>query len=246
MGKNASPPDSSSYRSRSCNDGGTRRPSYSIRGWRSRKRCDTVQQIGAMPSATRCECGGTNRPLLSLEAFRSGRLAHRLAGGYYVHSSIVNVAESVDRTQPIDWSNTREVKRKDGTKHTFAFDHYLREAFENLNTKDDLDRVWLVGGLLALADALAKNHYFDRAPHLELVIHLRNGVAHSGFRIDHPARLLTHPANNFRAPVRSTAGTTFEITPTSQGTVFDFTGPADLIDLFQSVEVHLFSLAVAQ
>jgi hypothetical protein len=206
--------------------------------------CDTVQLIDATLSEARCNCGGNMRPLLSLEAFRTGRLAHRLAGGYYVHSSIIDVAERVDRSQPINWTNTREVERKDGTKHVFAFDHYLREAFENLKTKDDLDRVWLVGGLITLADALDKNQYFDRAPHLELVRHLRNGVAHGGFRIDRPAQLARHPANNFSASVRSPVGTMFEITPTTQGAVFDFMGAADFIDLFMSVEVHLLSLAV--
>jgi hypothetical protein len=206
--------------------------------------CDTVQQIDATLSAARCNCGGNMLPLVSLEAFRAGRLAHRLGGGYYVHSSIIDVAASVDRSQPIDWTNTREVERKDGTKHVFAFDHYLREAFENLKTKDDLGRVWLIGGLITLADALGNNQYFDRVPHLELVRHLRNGVAHGRFRIDKPADLAKHPANNFSAPVRSPAGTMFEITPTTQGAVFDFMGAADFIDLFMSVEIHLLSLTV--
>jgi hypothetical protein len=41
-----------------------------------------------------------------------------------------------------------------------------------------VDRVWLTGGLITLADALERNNYFDRAPHLKLVRHLRNGVSH--------------------------------------------------------------------
>jgi hypothetical protein len=118
--------------------------------------CDTVQQIDATLSEASCKCGGNMRTLFSLEAFQIGRLAHRLGGRYYVHSSIIDVAASVDRSQPVDWANTREVERKDGTKHVFAFDHYLREAFENLKTKDDLNRVWIVGGLITLADALGK------------------------------------------------------------------------------------------
>jgi hypothetical protein len=206
--------------------------------------CDIVHQIDATLSEARCNCGGNMRPLSSLEAFRTGRLAHRLGGGYYVHSSIIDVAAGVDRSQPIDWTNTREVARKDGTKRVFAFDHYLHEAFENLKTKDDLDRIWLVGGLITLADALDENRYFDRAPHLELVRHLRNCVAHGRFRIDSPDKLTKYPANNFSASVRSPAGTTFEITPTTHGAMFDFMGAADFIDLFMSVEVHLLSLAV--
>src|SRR3954454_6973354 len=103
--------------------------------------CDTVQQIDATQSTARCDCGGNVLPLLNLEAFRTARLAHRLGGGYYVHSAIIDVAAGVDRSQPINWTNTREVARKDGTKRVFAFDHYLHEAFENLKTKDDLDRI---------------------------------------------------------------------------------------------------------
>ena len=174
-------------------------------------------------------------------------MAHRLGSGYYVHSAIIDAAAGVDRSQPINWNIVREVVRKDGTKHVFSFDHYFREAFENSRTKDDLDRVWLTGALITLADALDEDDYFDRAPLLELVRHLRNGVSHGNrFKIDHAHILSRYPAHNFFASVRSPAGTLFEITATTQGktVMFDFMGPADFIDLFMSVEVHLFSLAV--
>jgi hypothetical protein len=209
--------------------------------------CDSVRQIDAALPRARCDCGGNVRPLLDLEAFRTARLAHRLGGGYYVHSAIIDVAAGVDRSQPINWRASREVVRKDGTKHVFAFDHYLREAFENSKTEDDLDRVWLTGSLITLGDALERNGYFGRAPLLELVRHLRNGVSHGNrSRINNPGQLATCPANNFAAKVRSPAGTTFEVTPTEQGrtVMFDFMGPADFIDLFMSAEVYLFSLAV--
>jgi hypothetical protein len=209
--------------------------------------CDTVHQIDATQSKARCDCGGNVLPLLNLEGFRTARLVHRLGGGYYVHSAIIDVAAGVDRSQPIDWNITRDVVRSDGTKRAFSFDHYLREAFDNPKTKDDLDRVWLTGGLIALADALERNGYFDRAPHLELVRHLRNGVSHGNrFRIDSPDKLAKYPAHNFLASIRSPAGTLFEITAASHGNtvLFDFMGPADFIDLFMSVEAHLFSLAV--
>jgi hypothetical protein len=209
--------------------------------------CDTVHQIDADQSEGRCDCCGKVLPLLNLDAFRTARLAHRLGGGYYVHSAIIDVAAGVDRNQPINWDVTREVVRKDGTKHVFSLDHYLREAFENSKTKEDLDRVWVTGGLIALADALDRKAYFDRAPELELVRHLRNGVSHGNrFRIDHPNKLAKYPAHNLVASVRSPAGTSFEITAATDGktVMFDFMGPADFIDLFMSVEVHLFSLAV--
>ena len=103
--------------------------------------CDTVRQINATYPIKKCQCGGNVLPLLSLDAFNTARLAHRLAGGYYVHSAIIDVAGGINRNSPIDWTNVRDVIRKDGTKHTFSFDYYLREAFYNPKIKDDLDRV---------------------------------------------------------------------------------------------------------
>ena len=211
--------------------------------------CDVVQQIDAKLSSARCACGGDILPLIDLNAFRIARLAHRLAGGYYVHSAILDLVPSGAVKQPIDYSIIREVPRKDGTKHQYAFNHYLREAVANTKTKDDLDRVWLTGALISIGDALSKNvrKYFDRAPHLELVRHLRNGIAHGNtFWIKNPDELQKYPANNFNAPVRSQTGISFEITSdlNDHPVMFDFMGPADFIDLFLSVEVHLFSLAV--
>lgn len=209
--------------------------------------CDAVRDIGITLSFDRCECGGNLLPLLDIDAFHGARLAHRLGSGYYVHSTLLSTVQGADRSGPIDWSRTGEALRKDGTCHSYAIDHYLKEAFENSRTADDLDLVWLTGALINLGDALGQRDYFDRAPQLELVRHLRNGIAHGNrFRIDRPENLLHYPANNHTAQVRSPVGSNFEITPAVQGcrVMFDFMGPADLVDLFFSVELHLFSLAV--
>jgi hypothetical protein len=100
-----------------------------------------------------------------------------------------------------------------------------------------------MGALLTLGDELAANDYFDRTPILELIYHLRNGIAHGNrFNINKwgKERLANHAAHNRDAIVKSPVGTTFDITPTTVGPVlFDFIGPADVIDLLQSVEVHL-------
>ena len=119
--------------------------------------CDAVQQIDAKLSSARCACGGNILPLVDLNAFRIARLAHRLAGGYYVHSAILDLVPSDDGNQPIDYTIVRGVHRKDGTKHQHAFNHYLREAVANTKTKEDLDRVWLTGALISIGDALDKN-----------------------------------------------------------------------------------------
>jgi hypothetical protein len=82
------------------------------------------------------------------------------------------------------------VLRKDGTSHVFHFTHFLAQVGSNPAMVDDLDRVWFVGSLLVIGDALTRHRYFDRAPELELLRHLRNGVAHgNAFRIDDPNSL---------------------------------------------------------
>ena len=55
---------------------------------------------------------------------------------------------------------------------------------------EELGRVWLVGALLRTGDALQRHHYFNRAPELELLRHLRNGVARRNvFKIDNLIRM---------------------------------------------------------
>jgi hypothetical protein len=106
-----------------------------------------------------------------------------------------------------------------------------------------------MGALLTLDVELSTHHYFDQAPVLELVYHLRNAVAHGNqFNITKTGRdrLVRHPAHNRDAAVRSPLGTRYEITPSLSGPLlFDFMGPADIIDLLQSVEVHLAKAAGA-
>lgn len=209
--------------------------------------CDVVRQVDVSMSAAECDCGGKILLLLSWDAFRIGRLAHRLCSGYYAHSAILDVVSQIDHSQPIDYTKSMDVIRKDGTKQTFVFDYYLRESFRNVQTKEDLDRVWLTGALITLGDALGQSKYFDRAPHLELVRHLRNGVSHGNkFRIDSPEMLNKYPANNFSAPVRSPTASKFEIRSSINGhnVMFDFMEPADFLDLFAAVEIQMFSLAM--
>jgi hypothetical protein len=105
-----------------------------------------------------------------------------------------------------------------------------------------LKQVWLAGSLLSLGDALAVNLYFDRAPELELVRHLRNGIAHGNrFRIDNPSSLTRFPAHNHDAWVNSDTKAKFEIMPALQGTpvLFDYMGAGDVLDLLMSVGLYL-------
>src|SRR6266404_5340426 len=84
--------------------------------------CDVVQKIDANLATAKCACDGNILPLLSLDAFRIGRLAHRLGTGYYVHYAMLEVVSNLPQNKPIDYRNSRDVFRKDGTKHTFALE----------------------------------------------------------------------------------------------------------------------------
>jgi hypothetical protein len=178
-------------------------------------------------------------------AFDVGQLAERMAQGYYMHTAAVMLATDVraraispgilpGQIVPVGY-----VRRKDGTQHVFAFGHFLGQARA---MTDDLARIWLVGSLLAVGDALWVHSYFDRAPELELVRHLRNGVAHgNAFRIGNPASLQRFPAHNRLAWVRGDGQAEFEITADlhNRPVLFDFMGPGDVLDLLMSVGVYL-------
>ena len=183
-------------------------------------------------------------------AFEVGRLAHRMAQGYYALTAAIEVAKGphakvLASETPLGQISSY-VTRKDGTQHTFDLPHYLGQAHTNPEIVDELPRIWLVGSLLAVGDALAapKNRYFDHAPVLELLYHLRNGIAHGNvfhFTRSGLERLNKYPAHNRMAGVRSATKSDFEIVAGLQGqtVLFEYMGPGDVLDLLQSVEVYL-------
>jgi hypothetical protein len=183
------------------------------------------------------------------------RTASRLALGYYsflvAHSVAVNPKSinSLPPTKALGDHPIGEIKRKDGTAHVLNMRYYLDMLREDRGLQSEFLRTWATGALLTLGDELKNFDYFDRAPILELIYHLRNGVAH-GNRLTVDAkgqkRLKKFPAHNRNAVAKSPAGVIYEITSSSSGSLlFDFMGPADLIDLLQSVEVHLSRAAAA-
>jgi len=183
-------------------------------------------------------------------AFDVGRLAFRMAQGYYAHAAAVEIAKGphakvLASETPLGQISSYVI-RKDGTQHTFDLPHYLGQAQTNQEIADELPRVWLVGSLLAVGDALGapENMYFDRAPVLELIYHLRNGIAHGNrfhFKDHGIKRLRKYPAHNRASGVRSATKAEFEIVEELEGkaVLFDFMGPGDVLDILQSVEVYL-------
>jgi hypothetical protein len=181
-------------------------------------------------------------------AFDIGQMVERLAHGYFMHVAAITAA-----TDPRAEALSPEVEpgrivpegyayRKDGTRHNFHFTYFLAKAVSDPAMRDDLDRLWLVGSLLATGDALTRHDYFDHAPELELLYRLRNGVAHGNvFKIQNPKRLAKFPAYNRLAWVRSDNDAKFEITPNlqNQPVLFDFMAAGDVLDLFSSVGLYL-------
>jgi hypothetical protein len=116
-------------------------------------------------------------------AFDIGKMAHRMAEGYYIHLAAIQVARDPraialsPNAAPGQIVPVGYVFRKDDIPHAFHFTHYLDRTGSDPDMFDDLNRLWLVGALLAVGDALSRHGYFDHAPELELLRHLRNGVA---------------------------------------------------------------------
>jgi hypothetical protein len=178
--------------------------------------------------------------------FEIGRMAGRMARGYYAYRAALSVAQDPRAAGLITTEAgvgqaglTGEVVRKDGTGHVYNALYYLDQARTNPEVGHDLERVWIVGSLIAVGDALDEGKYLNRLPLLELVRHLRNGVAHgNAFNILNADGLRKFPAHNRQAIVKTAV---FEITPDLDGraVLFEFMGAADVLDLLMSVETHL-------
>jgi hypothetical protein len=183
-------------------------------------------------------------------AFKLGQMAERLAAGYHAHVAAIQIARDPrapllsPEVEPGKLVPEGYVFRKDGTFHRFHFNLYLVKVGNDPLIVDNLPRVWLVGALLTLGDALQANDYFDHAPELELLYHVRNGVAHGNlFHLTDSGkrRLIRYPAHNRPAWVKSDTKALFEITENldGQAVLFDFMGPGDVLDLLMSIGLYL-------
>ena len=110
-------------------------------------------------------------------------------------------------TEPGQHVPVLKIPRRDGNAMIMSFDYYLAEGLKP-KTLEDFDRVWLMGALLMVGDALGANDYFGHIPEAEIIRHLRNGVGHGNrfsFHssvIDRATGKLKHPANISRYAVR--------------------------------------------
>jgi hypothetical protein len=178
-------------------------------------------------------------------AFDVGQLAEEMAQGYAAHSAAITVATRLDAQtlHRVTWNDpVGSAQCKDGTEWSFNLRDFFRLASTKPAIAAELPRVWLAGSLLAVGDALKRNQLFDRVPELELVRHLRNGIAHGNrFDIRNPDELKKFPAHNRDVWPKRPKSAIFEITPAldGQGVLFDFLGPGDVLELLGSVGVYL-------
>jgi hypothetical protein len=143
--------------------------------------------------------------------------------------------------------------RSDGSAIIFHMPDFLRAAVASAHQEDQL-RASITGALVTVGDALASHKYFDRGPDLELLRHLRNGLAHGNrfnLRRGEPVRPahFTGPDQRIlpnRAGVTAAgAPTFFEVTHAldGQSVLFDFMGAGDVHDLLMFVGWRLRRIA---
>jgi hypothetical protein len=171
------------------------------------------------------------------------KLARDMAVGYAAHITASRMPPRIDSDALVRFIGaypTDSVPRKNGPPFTFGTQDTFYDAEMRDTIREEFPRIWLTGALLAVGDALKDNHYFDHAPELELVYHLRNGIAHGNrfkFTDRGRKRLAEYPAHN-RASYRHSI---FEITPALDGqpVLFNFMEAGDALDLLFSVAQHL-------
>jgi hypothetical protein len=184
------------------------------------------------------------------DALRVGKMAERLADSFYVLSAALSIAivpgshQLAPSVLPGNVVPVGTLLRKDGTEHVFHFTHYLEKARSDPDLLENFQQAWLGGALITLGDALTIHSYFTHDPILELVYHLRNGIAHGNtfhFTEGGLRRLQEIPAHNRGASVAGNNRQIFEITPELDGNrvLFDFMGPANVQDLLMSVDMLL-------
>jgi hypothetical protein len=131
---------------------------------------------------------------------------------------------------------------------TFLFHHFLEEG-RRPDTRQEFDKVWLVGALLTVGDALGENGYFGHIAEAEIIRHLRNGVGHGNkFRFsdtvkDKGTGRLKYAANTFRY-AEQLQMPRHEVDTHLDGTevLFKWGGPDAIIDCLTVLGFHLLNV----
>jgi hypothetical protein len=184
-------------------------------------------------------------------AVEVAKLAQRMVKQYFSHHAAMQIARDARSDllmPPVEAGQIEPVfriKRDDGSAMISQFPYFLQDS-RDPDVQKDFDKVWLVGALLAVGDALGAHKYFGHVPEAEIVRHLRNGVAHGNkFRFEDRVKNATtgrlkYPANTARyaakqgMPVR-------EVDTHIQDTevLFAWGGPDAVVDCLTVLGVHL-------
>jgi hypothetical protein len=176
-------------------------------------------------------------------AFDVGQKISNLGTGSLSHDVMVKLVNhprveelmpdrSPDGTVAVDYLYNNG---KPGTQYDAL--HYLKIAQKDPYFAPMLQQTWSAGAIITAGDILDKYDYFDHGPEVELIYHLRNGVAH-GNKFHFTVRgnpVGISRMNRYPAFLRSFSGReVFRITPNLEGSpvLFDFIGPDDIIQLF--------------
>ena len=182
--------------------------------------------------------------LRSRRARPARQLARSLADSYLAHATCVLIARdprAAALLPPAEAGERAPMGRlvtRDGTHVRFNLEHYFERARDAV-IASEFERAFAAGALLTLGDALDDQDYFDRAPELELVRHLGNGVAHGNrFDIRDPTQLGAYPAHNLDGWKTRPC---LEITPELNGRtiLFDFLAPGDVVAILSTVADYL-------
>jgi len=191
---------------------------------------------------------------VNLEAAgRVGQVLNDLYVSCYSFSAILAAGADASARlgSSIDYTIARPLPRRNGTAHSYSFQFYLRQAFDHAATAAGMQTTWFASAIVAAADALKPHNYFNRPPALEVIYHLRNGIAHGNkfdFTPDCRARMAAHPANTEEWAASSAELTPFHITESlhGSGVLFDYMGPADITDVLIAGHLYLGKLAQGQ
>lgn len=172
-------------------------------------------------------------------AFATGQFIFDLAQGCYAYEALVQLARDAHSATIVRDLNPGHpvpigtISRKDGSQHTYDAAHYLTLSNNHPFIAPKIQQAWFAGALVTAGDALEKRHYFNHGPELELIYHLRNGIAHGNIfnmTANGLKRLAKYPAY---VRVLDRRGEVFRISPSQNGqpVLFDFMAAADVIDL---------------
>jgi len=192
--------------------------------------------------------------IVNQAAVEVATLAQRMTSQYFSHVAGMYIARDkrakmfAPAIEPGQSVPILRLPRRDGNDMVMWFNYYLAENMKP-ETRQDFDRVWLMGALLTVGDALRANGYFNHDPEAEMIRHLRNGIAHGNHFEFHPSVIdkttgkLKHPANISRYSSRQ-AMPKHEIDTNLQGAevLWGWGGPDAIVDCLTVLGVHLWNV----